>query len=47
MLKHLAALRPLSWQHELHRFDFHQAIMRRRFVTEEKEYSDKQQILFE
>jgi len=39
MLKHLAALLPLSWQHELRRLYFHQQIRRRRFVTEEQEYT--------
>lgn len=39
MLKRLAALLPVSWQHELRRLYFHQQIRRRRFLTDEKEYA--------
>jgi FkbM family methyltransferase len=39
MLKRLAALLPVSWQHELRRLYFHQQIRRRRFMTDEKEYA--------
>src|SRR6266851_3049216 len=39
MLKRLAALLPVSAQHELRRLYFHQQIRRRRFMTDEKEYA--------
>ncbi|MGH8642713.1 MAG: FkbM family methyltransferase [Burkholderiales bacterium] len=39
MLKRLAAQLPLSWQHALRRVYFHQQIRRRRFVTDEREYT--------
>jgi len=39
MLKRLAALLPVSWQHELRWLYFHQQITRRRFMTDEKEYA--------